>query len=74
MPDWWEEKYGLIPTSNDAGGNPDGDAYTNVEEFRRGLHPGVADFVFVINAEGNIFLLDTGGEFVDSDADGIPNW
>ena len=74
MPDWWEDKYGLVRTTNDAAGNPDSDAYTNVEEYRRGLHPSRSDFVFVINAEGNIFLLDTGGEFIDSDIDGIPNW
>ncbi|NWK56939.1 hypothetical protein HW115_15050 [Verrucomicrobiaceae bacterium N1E253] len=74
MLDSWEDKYGLTRTANDAAGNPDGDAYSNVEEYRRGLHPGQSDFVFVINAEGNFFLLDTGGEFIDADIDGIPNW
>ena len=41
---------------------------------QKGLHPSQLDFVFVINGEGSLFLLDTGGEFVDSDLDGIPNW
>ena len=74
MPDWWEDSYGLNRVVNDASNNPDSDLYTNVEEYQRGLHPYQSDYIFVIDGEGGLFLLDTGGEFVDSDLDGIPNW
>ncbi len=74
MPDWWEEKYGLRPTLNDASGNPDRDDYTNLEEYQRGSNPLLRDFYFVVDKEGNLFVLDTGGEFKDSDNDGLPDW
>lgn len=74
MPDWWELKYGLLVNTNDANGNPDGDSFLNLEEYQNGLIPNQSDYIFVIDAEGGIFVLDSGGEFVDSDLDGIPNW
>jgi len=40
MPDTWEAAFGLDPLNpHDAWRNPDGDAYSNVEEFRAGTHP-----------------------------------
>jgi len=40
MPDWWEEKYGLDPEDpNDANQDPDGDGYSNLEEYKRGTNP-----------------------------------
>lgn len=74
MPDWWELKYGLLVNTNDANGNPDGDSFLNLEEYQNGLIPNQSDYIFVIDAEGGIFVLDSGGEFVDSDLDGIPDW
>lgn len=74
LPDWWEEQYGLDPTSPDADGNPDGDTLTNLGEYNAGSDPTVFDYLYVVDAEGNLFLLDTGGKFSDLDADGIPNW
>lgn len=74
MPDWWEIKYALLPTVDDAAGNPDGDALTNIEEYNAGSNPRAFDFLVIDDAEGNIFLLDTGGKFLDSDGDGMPNW
>ena len=38
--DWWEKKYGLDPTNAyDASLDPDGDGYTNKEEFIRNTNP-----------------------------------
>ncbi len=74
MPDWWEIKYGLLPGVDDASGNPDGDALTNVEEYNAGADPTAFDFLIIDDAEGNLFVLDTGGQWIDSDGDGIPNW
>jgi hypothetical protein len=40
LPDAWENQYGLNPNdATDAGGNPDGDAYTNLQEFQNGTDP-----------------------------------
>lgn len=40
IPDWWEERYGLDSTSNDAGLDPDGDNLTNMQEYSGSTHPG----------------------------------
>jgi hypothetical protein len=75
LPDWWEAKYALNRLlATDANADPDGDFLTNLDEYRAGTHPRVYDFVFVVNATGGIFTLDTGGRYTDSDFDGIPNW
>jgi len=74
MPDWWEAKYGLLPNVDDASGNLDGDALANVEEYNAGTDPTAFDFLIIDDAEGNIFVLDTGGKHLDSDGDGMPNW
>ncbi len=41
MPDEWERLYQLNLSVNDAGGNPDGDIYINLEEYQNGTHPRV---------------------------------
>jgi len=74
LPDWWESKYGLFLTANDANGNPDGDALTNIQEYNAGSDPTSFDYLYIVDAQGNLFLLDTGGKFSDLDLDGIPNW
>jgi len=41
MPDAWEEQHGLKPQdSADNTADPDGDGYTNIEEFLNGTEPG----------------------------------
>jgi hypothetical protein len=37
MPDAWETKYGLNPSSNDANADFDGTGYTNIEKYINGL-------------------------------------
>ena len=39
LPDWWEEKYGLDVTQNDADADKDGDGFTNAEEYAAGTDP-----------------------------------
>ncbi len=40
MPDWWEEKYGLnLYNPEDGGLDPDGDMFSNYEEFLAGTDP-----------------------------------
>ena len=74
IPDWWEVRYGLNRLANDSTGNPDGDDLNNLEEYIAGTIPTLFDFRYVIFATGNGFTLDTGGAFIDTDGDGIPNW
>jgi len=47
LPDGWEVSYGLSPTSttgdDGATGNPDDDAFTNLEEYQNGTDPTIFD-------------------------------
>jgi Bacterial Ig domain/Bacterial TSP3 repeat len=43
MPDQWETKYGLNPTTDDSMADPDGDGLPNFAEFILGTNPHVAD-------------------------------
>jgi hypothetical protein len=74
IPDWWEARYGLNLLVNDGAGNPDVDDLTNLQEYAAGTNPLVFDFLYVIFAVSNIFPLDTGGAFTDTDGDGLPDW
>lgn len=74
MPDFWEARYGLPINVANANGNPDLDDLTNIQEYNAGTNPIVFDFLFVVSAQGNVFLLDTDGGWIDTDGDGIPDW
>lgn len=39
LPDAWENTYGLAVGSNDSGGDPDSDGFTNLQEYQLGTHP-----------------------------------
>ena len=41
MPDSWELQHNLNPNLNDAGQDPDGDGYTNLQEYLNGTDPWV---------------------------------
>ncbi|MDA1349381.1 MAG: hypothetical protein O3A47_11045 [Chloroflexi bacterium] len=74
MPDWWEIRYDLNPLVDDTAGNPDQDALTNLEEYNSGTNPRLFDWWNPDEAESLAFLLDTGGYYVDTDGDSMPNW
>ncbi len=49
MPNEWETKHNLNPDSNtDAGLDPDGDGFTNLQEYIAGTHPGKSNSFFKI--------------------------
>ena len=74
LPDWWELEHGGGITSMAPGDNPDGDAFTNLEEYNAGTDPNIFDLIIVYSAESDDFTVDTSGLFTDSDGDGIPDW
>ena len=43
IPDWWKHLYGLDTTINVANDDPDGDGWTNLQEFLRGSDPTVSN-------------------------------
>ena len=69
MPDEWEETYGLDPLFDDAGGDPDDDDITNIEEYENGTNPKVSDIVPVDTDNDGIPDADDD----DDDGDGMPD-
>ncbi|HUF61524.1 MAG TPA: calcium-binding protein [Verrucomicrobiales bacterium] len=72
MPDWWEKRYGLnIHLASDAALDGDGDGLSNLAEFLKGTHPGVANLVPLVQTTS--LLVPLGGrsgfhlEIVDTD-------
>lgn len=45
MGDAWEGEYGLDPSRDDGGEDPDGDGYSNLEEFQLGTDPQTAEII-----------------------------
>jgi len=72
MPDAWEAQYpALDPYADDAGGDLDGDGYTNIQEFEGGSDPTVPDSVpdqspvidsFTANLSDTWIVVETGEE------------
>ena len=60
MPDAWEYQYFSTLTGASATGNPDEDAFNNLQEFQNGTNPLVADGTTAINSLP-VFLLTGAG-------------
>lgn len=73
MPDWWEVRYGLNPSLNDAAGNPDGDELTNLQEYQAGRIPNVDDQFGEGFDASRDFVADTIGLRIDTDGDLMPD-
>jgi hypothetical protein len=67
MPDAWEYQYFATLTGAAANGNPDEDAFTNLQEFQNGTNPLVADGTTAINSLP-VFLLTGAGNARGSSA------
>ena len=53
LPDAWESENNLAVNSNDASQDPDGDGFTNLQEYKNGTDPKVSDI-----AENSMVLSD----------------
>jgi hypothetical protein len=73
MPDWWELRYGFKVLIADGAENADNDLLTNVQEFRFGSNPRVYDSQRPEDAISSMFVVNTGGAAIDTDADGLPD-
>jgi len=47
LPDWWERKYFGEPNGADPNANPDGDEYTNLEEYKISSNPVWSEIYYV---------------------------
>ncbi len=67
MPDVWENSYNLDPLVDDASDDPDGDGFTNLDEYNNGTDPQVYDVAATVidndidaDSDGDLILQDTG--------------
>jgi hypothetical protein len=73
MPDPWETVNGLNINIDDAAGNPNGDEYTNIEEYNGGLDPFAIELGALSESASANFVLAMRSIAVDADDDGIPD-
>ncbi|MCS7089938.1 MAG: LamG-like jellyroll fold domain-containing protein [Verrucomicrobiota bacterium] len=77
LPDWWERRFGLNPSTNDAQSDPDQDGLTSMVEYQRGTNPmwadtdrdGLSDAVET-NTRTWVNSLNTGTDPLNPDTDG----
>ena len=68
LSDVWERFYGLDEKHASAGEDPDGDGWTNLQEYNAGTNPVVADNPLVSVATSGRWVADT---WIDSTAGGV---
>ena len=51
LPDLWEQHFGLQIAISDANADPDGDGWTNLEEYQRGTDPSVNNRIPILAGE-----------------------
>lgn len=68
LPDVWERFYGLDEKRASAEEDPDGDGWTNLQEYNAGTNPVVADNPFASVATSGRWVADT---WIDSTAGGV---
>jgi hypothetical protein len=74
LPDWWEIQYGLDPSNPDDGRiDSDRDGLTNLEEFRAGTNPLLADSNGDGITDSVAIQLGMNPNSVDPDGDGLSN-
>ena len=78
LPDYWEIENGLIPQDeNDWANDYDGDGLSNLNEFKFGTDPQVADSDFDLMSDYYEYIYGLNGSFNDAsgdiDNDGMPN-
>ncbi len=71
--DGWETAYGLDLQENDTAFNPDGDGFTNLEEYERDIHPGIANN-FDEDADGASYLNEIFAATDTLDDSERPTW
>lgn len=68
LPDVWECFYGLDERHANAADDPDGDGWTNLQEYNAGTNPVVADNLLASVATSGRWVADT---WIDSTAGGV---
>ncbi|HYG33264.1 MAG TPA: hypothetical protein VEC99_00680 [Clostridia bacterium] len=74
MPDHYEVMVGLNPQIDDGDQDPDGDGFTNLQEYGAGTSPFEVDAKQVATGESGLFAVNTAQIPLDSDRDGLPDW
>ena len=71
LPDAWESENNLAVNSNDASQDPDGDGFTNLQEYNNGTDPKVSDLAENSLDRSDLYTVNTIDTVPDADQDGM---
>lgn len=78
MPDWWEVQNGLDKLGSNSFADPDGDGFSNLQEWNSGTDPMSPDLGRESSSVSGVFALNTAQYShpvtQDTDLDGMPDW